>query len=85
MKKMKKTDQEIKDLISIGFCQPKFYKTSVWARAKRVMEELCKTEYVTPFDYGRGKGKYTYSEELRELGFTKAVDFLVEQYKTITP
>lgn len=82
---MKKTDEELKDLISIGFCQPKFYKPSVWAKAKRVMEKLRKTGYVTPFNYGRGKGKYTYSDKLKDLGFSGAVDFLVEQYKTITP
>ncbi len=80
---MKKTDKEIKDLISIGFCQPKFYKPSVWAKAKRVMEKLRKTGYVIPFNYGRGKGKYTYSDELKDLGFSESVDFLVEQYKTI--
>ena len=82
---MIKTDKEIKELISIGFCQPKFYTPSVWRKAKRVMEELTKTGYVTPFDYGRGKGKYTYSEELRGLGFTGAVEFLVKQYKKLTP
>ena len=80
---MKKTDAEIKNLIEIGFCQPKFYKPSVWAKAKRVMEKLRKTEYVTAFNYGRGKGKYNYSDKLKDLSHDETINFLVEQYKTL--
>jgi len=52
--------EQIKELISIGFCQPKFYKQSVWRHAKIVMEWLCDNTdgRVTHFDYGKGKGKY---------------------------
>lgn len=52
-------------LISIGFCQPKYYKPSTWQKAKKVMNELCSFNIgVKPFDYGRGKGKYTYDGKL---------------------
>lgn len=59
--------QEVYDNISMGFCQPKFYKPSAWNKAKKIMQELCKIEengnkLVIPFDYGRGKGKYTTTE-----------------------
>jgi len=56
---MKKTREEVEHLISIGFCQPKFYKRNVWQKAKRIMDTLCEhTNYVIPYNYGRGKGKY---------------------------
>lgn len=48
----------IERLIGIGFCQPKFYKQTVWKYANLVMQELCSMELVYPFDFGRGKGKY---------------------------
>lgn len=60
---MKLTQSEIENLVAIGFCQPKFYKPSVWARAKRLMDTVvCANGLAVPFDYGRGKGKYTTTQ-----------------------
>lgn len=47
------------NLIDIGFCQPKFYKPSSWAKANRIMQKLCALNVgVKPHNFGRGKGKY---------------------------
>lgn len=55
-------------LIAIGFCKPKFYKPSVWRKAKVVMEWLCdNTNLVERYNYGRGQGKYRTSSSLAEL------------------
>lgn len=35
------TSEEIKKLVWIGFCQPKFYKASVWKKAKELMLIAC--------------------------------------------
>lgn len=51
-------DNIIERLIGIGFCQPKYYKATVWKYANLVMQELCNMRLVYPFDFGRGKGKY---------------------------
>jgi len=52
---------ETQDYILIGFCQPKFYKRSVWNKAVKVMEWLSDNTNgeVVRYDYGRGKGKYS--------------------------
>ncbi|MCC0726439.1 hypothetical protein KGF36_11520 [Clostridioides sp. ZZV14-6009] len=48
----------IERLIGIGFCEPKYYKATVWKYANLVMQELCNMGLAYPFDFGRGKGKY---------------------------
>jgi hypothetical protein len=55
------TTQEIIQSIQIGFCQPKFYKRSVWNKAKKVMEFLCDNTNgeVVRHNFGPGMGKYT--------------------------
>lgn len=52
-------------LIRVGFCQPKFYKPHVWKKAKAIMENLCEIPEsgVSRFDFGRGKGKYTFQDD----------------------
>jgi len=52
---------ELKILVNIGFCKPKYYKPEVWRKAKRVMGIACYLGLAEPFDYGRGNGKY-YSD-----------------------
>lgn len=45
--------------IKIGFCQQKFYKPSVWSKAKVLMEQIAVASNLAyPHDYGRGKGKF---------------------------
>lgn len=75
----------IKEAISIGFCQPKFYKPSVWAKSKKIMEELCKMDCgVIPFDYGRGKGKYSTNKEISidELALLYYNKLIIDEFKT---
>lgn len=53
-------EEEIKELVHIGFCQPKLYKPSVWKKAKALMEQLLVPAALAfPYDYGRGKGKFS--------------------------
>jgi len=54
------TEVRAKELVGIGFCQPKFYKRSVWLASKRIMEELAIPNGLAHHhDFGRGKGKYS--------------------------
>lgn len=55
------TTKEIIESINIGFCQPKFYKRSVWNKAVKVMEYLSDNTNgeVSRHNFGPGKGKYT--------------------------
>ena len=58
--KKKMTTHQIHRLVAIAFCQPKFYKRSVWNAAKKLMDEvICPNRLAYPFDFGRGKGKYS--------------------------
>ncbi len=51
--------EEFEQLVNIGFCQPKFYKRSVWIKAKMIMDNvICANDLAMPYDFGRGKGKY---------------------------
>jgi len=54
----KLTEEEIENLVRIGFDQPKFYRPEVWRKAKRVMTIACSLGLAKPFDFGWGKGKY---------------------------
>ena len=57
-------EESTEHLIGIGFCQPKFYKSHIWRKAKIIMEWLCdNTENVKRYDFGRGKGKYLWNEK----------------------
>lgn len=65
---MKETKLEtIEHLLSIGFCQRKFYKPTVWRYATRLMSELTKQGLCRPYDYGRGKGKFTSAFKREEI------------------
>lgn len=61
------TDDEIVQFVNIGFCQPKFYRPEVWRKAKRVMEIACSLGLAEPYDFGRGKGKYTSDLDMSEV------------------
>ena len=53
-------EDEIRSLVGVGFCQPKFYKRSVWLKAKALMDEIIiPNGWACPHDYGYGKGKYS--------------------------
>ena len=70
--------ENIKTYTGIGFCQPKFYQASAWNRAKKCMTRLIELGYVTEFDYGWGKGKYTTTEKGEEIGIQDLYEKLVE-------
>lgn len=58
--------EDVMALISIGFCQPKFYKRSTWNKAKKIMEFLCEnTDEVIRHDFGPGKGKYLSTGDVK--------------------
>lgn len=50
--------EDLKALIRIGLCQPKFYKPTVWYYAKELMEFAIYLNLVIECDLGKGKGKY---------------------------
>lgn len=67
-KKTRLSADTIDVLVKIGFCQPKFYKPASWARAKRFMDSVvCPAGLAKPFDFGRGKGKYTTSLDVDDV------------------
>ena len=64
----KLTEDEIHNLIGIGFCQPKFYKRNVWIKAKKLMDEVLVPQGLAyPYDFGFGKGKYESDFEISEV------------------
>jgi hypothetical protein len=64
----KLTREQVYELIAIGFCQPKFYKTSVWKKARALMDQIvCPLGFAFPHDYGRGKGKYSTDFSIDEV------------------
>lgn len=70
------TTYDIRLLISIGFCQPKFYKRSAWLKAKKLMDNVvCKNDLAEPYDYGRGKGKYTSKLDIPVV-ITKTIELI---------
>jgi hypothetical protein len=73
------TTHHIHRLVAVGFCQPKFYKSSVWRAAKKLMDEVvCPNKLATPFDFGRGKGKYNSNLDIDEVK-KKTVEVLASQ------
>lgn len=74
--KNKLSEDEIHNLIGIGFCQPKFYKRHVWTKAKKLMDEVVVPQGLAyPYDYGFGKGKYESNLEISEVK-SKVVELL---------
>lgn len=63
----KDIDNAIGDLVGIGFCQPRFYLPTVWKYADKMMKRGVALGHVAPFDFGRGKGKYTSERDNTEL------------------
>ncbi|MBL4575133.1 MAG: hypothetical protein JKY51_03420 [Opitutaceae bacterium] len=54
---------------SIGFDKLSAYQTSVVRKAKQVMEQAIQLGYAIPYDYGKGKGKYTTTKKADEMSF----------------
>ena len=84
-KVIKLTKREVFNLVGIGFCQPKFYKRSVWLKAKHLMDSVvCKAGLSYPHDFGFGKGKY---ESNRDMSIDqikqKVCDILEDQGRLI--
>ncbi|WP_026959877.1 hypothetical protein [Aliagarivorans taiwanensis] len=64
----KMTRKDANSLVAIGFCIPRFYKPAVWAKAKRLMDNVvCPAGLATAHDFGRGKGKYTSPLDITDV------------------
>jgi len=60
--------QDVKEIVSIGFCVPKYYIPAAWRRAKDLMDKLLvPLELAFPHDYGRGKGKYSTNHDIAKV------------------
>ena len=70
---MKLTTDEIKHLINIGFCQPKFYKASVWKKAKTLMLDVCKKVPEVYYEPIRGKGQFWIKGDM-------SIEKVIEKY-----
>ena len=78
------TQREVFNLVAIGFCQPKFYKRSVWLKAKRLMDNVvCKSGLGTTHDFGFGKGKFTSEHDINYVQ-SKVVELLKQQGSLIS-
>ncbi len=53
----------------IGFDKLSSYKRSAVNKAKKVMDQTIKLGYAIPYDYGRGKGKYTTTDKAEKMSF----------------
>ena len=65
----KLTQEEFISFGIIGFDKLSAYKSSVVRKAHQVMEEAIGLGYAVPFDYGRGKGKYTTTQAAEALSY----------------
>ena len=75
---------QIHRLVAIGFCQPKFYKRSVWQAAKNIMDDIvCPHNLAYAKDFGRGKGKYGSDLDIGQVQ-SKTVDILRQQNRVIS-
>ncbi len=54
---------------SIGFDKLSAYKAPVVHKAKQVMEQAIQLGYAIPYDYGKGKGKYTSTKKADKMSF----------------
>lgn len=62
------SEDEIRSLIGVGFCQPKFYKRATWLKAKKLMDEVIVPKGLAyPHDFGHGKGKYSTNFEIDQV------------------
>jgi hypothetical protein len=78
-------EEQVKSMIGIGFCQPRFYRTNEWRRAKRFMDNVvCPAGFATPCNYGRGRGKYSTQFDIAAVK-QKTVNMLRSQGKIIEP
>lgn len=70
---------EVKSVIRIAFCQPKYYTPTAWRRSKTLMDTLvCPLGLAFPHDYGRGKGKYSTNFDIDEV--TKEIQRLISPF-----
>lgn len=68
---------EAKELITIGFGQPKLYKRSVWNKAIKIMNVLVEKGKVVRCNNGPGLEKYTTAEPITERGIAiLALDYI---------
>ncbi len=65
---------------TIGFDKLSAYKPNVVRIAKQVMEEAIELGYAIPYDYGKGKGKYTSTEKADKMSFR---DIFTNAYNNI--
>jgi hypothetical protein len=63
----------------MGFCQQKFYKPTSWKYAVALMNRVVELKLAQPFDYGRGKGKYTTDLDDKEIIRKIATDSKVQE------
>ncbi len=71
------TDAEIKTLVGIGFCQPKFYKPSIWSKAKKLMLLACELNLGVIHRPIRGAGHFWIEGDAT---IQQVTDALVEKY-----
>lgn len=79
-----KEKELLEQLMRMGFCQPKFYKRSVWEKANALMKALEGQGLVYACDMGRGKGKwstyFSYDYILDATIIDKEVDTILTKY-----
>lgn len=64
-------DNAIKEMVGIGFCQPKFYLPTVWKYADKMMKRGIEVGVVVPHDFGWGKGRYATAD--RDMSIPEVV------------
>ena len=75
----------IRKYTSIAFCQKSFYHTPAWNRAMKCINILVQEGYAVPYDYGRGKGKFTCTPKGDEYGFNKLYEIVAKSNLVIKP
>jgi hypothetical protein len=62
------TKSEFLEKFKIGMGKPSDVETSVWKKAKEVVDEAVNLGWVEPYDFGAGKSQYTTSKKAEKSG-----------------
>ena len=77
-------DKVIDSFLGIGFCQPKFYKPSVWAKAKKIMLFLASMNIGIIHKPYHGKGHFWTNDNLdiiKDMTFSEQKEYFKNKLK----
>ena len=68
-------NEAVKSLIFTGFCQPKFYKASVWSRVRKIMDYAVSLNIGVEYRPRRGAGHY-WTDDNKDISIPDVVNLV---------